>query len=157
MHLPPETWCPQVMTGPMISAFNDYNSQNPMTTNFSGCTDTCTGFIDAGGLAAQCSTIIGPVQYLVHTDNDFGSGTAPADDFLAESPFGVTFALGGTESETNGTQIKMVVSYTNASTVNCTGIKTQRTCSLRSATLRYPVRLQGKTLPLGNILADSTI
>jgi Protein of unknown function (DUF3176) len=147
----------QVMTGPMISAFNDYNSQNPMTTNFSGCTDTCTGFVNAGGLAAQCSTISGPVQYLLHTDNDFGGGDVPADDFLAESPFGVTFALGGSESETNGTQITMVVSYTNTSTVNCTGIKTQRTCTLRPATLRYPITLQGKTLSLGNILDDSTV
>jgi hypothetical protein len=147
----------QVMTGPMILAFNDYNSQNPMVTEFSGCNDTCTGFVDAGGLAAQCSTITGPVQYLLHTDNDFGSGSVPADEFLPESPFGVTFALEGAEAETNGTQITMVVSYTNSSTVNCTGIRTQRTCSLRPATLRYPITLRGETLSLGNILADSTV
>jgi hypothetical protein len=54
----------QVLTQPMISAFNDYNTQTPITQGFSGCKDSCSGYIEAGGLAAQCNTITGPVQYL---------------------------------------------------------------------------------------------
>ena len=54
----------QVMTQPMIVAFNGYNTQAPIISDFSGCRDKCQGFVEAGGLAAQCSTISGPVQYL---------------------------------------------------------------------------------------------
>jgi hypothetical protein len=131
-----------------------------MATNLSGCIGTCAGFVDAGGLATQCSTISGPITFLLVTDNDFGGGL-PADLFLAESPFGTTFTLGAAESEANGTSITVVVSYTesslNSSTTNCTGTMTQRTCSLRPATIRYPITLQGSTISLGNIVADSTV
>ena len=52
----------QLMTQPMISAFNSYNTQASINSGFSGCKDTCKGYIEAGGLAAQCTTITGPVQ-----------------------------------------------------------------------------------------------
>lgn len=146
----------QLMTGPMISAFNDFNSKNPMVANFSGCTGTCTGSVEAGGLATQCSTISGPVTYLLHADNDFGGGI-PESVFWPESPFGVNFTLEGAESETKGTQIKMTVWYTNNASSDCTGTMTLRTCSLRPATLKYPITLDGNILSLGNITADSNV
>jgi hypothetical protein len=52
----------QVLTQPMISAFNGYNTQAPITTGFSGCKDSCQGYVEAGGLATQCRTITGPIQ-----------------------------------------------------------------------------------------------
>jgi Protein of unknown function (DUF3176) len=146
----------QLMTGPMISAFNDFNSKNPIVANFSGCTESCTGFVNAGGLAAQCSTVSGPVTYLLHADNDFGGGI-PQDIFLPESPFGVNFTLEGVESETSGTRMTMTVWYTNNATSDCTGTMTLRSCTLRPASLRYPINLEGNVLSLGNIIEGSNI
>lgn len=145
----------QVMTQPMIAAFNDYNSQAPISTSFAGCTDTCTGFVDAGGLAAECTTISGPIAYLaaprLNASNDI-LDTA----FLAQSPFSVNFTLvpGGKASS----YISMIVAYTTgAHQASCSGTLTQRSCILRSATLRYPITLKNSTLELGNITSDATI
>jgi hypothetical protein len=146
----------QVMTGPMIRAFNDFNSRNPMVTNFSGCTGTCTGYVKAGGLATQCSTISGPVTFLLITDNDTGSGY-PESWFMAQSPFGTTFTLGAADPDPNGTSVTMVVSYTESYVNSCSGTMTQRTCSMRPATISYPITLQGDILSLGNIMTDSTV
>ncbi|KAE9377308.1 hypothetical protein N431DRAFT_331034 [Stipitochalara longipes BDJ] len=146
----------QLMTGPMISAFNDFNSKNQMITNFSGCTGTCTGTIDAGGLATRCSTISGPVTYLLQADNDEGGGI-PESIYMPESPFGANFTLEAAESETSGTSILMTVWYTNNATSDCTGTMTLRTCSLRPATLRYPITLEKNVLSLGNIVNDSVV
>lgn len=140
----------------MISAFNDFNSKNPMVTKFSGCTGTCTGAVNAGGLATQCSTISGPVTYLLQADNDEGGGISESI-YMPESPFGVNFTLEAAESETSGTSITMTVWYTNNATSDCTGIMTLRTCSLRPATLRYPITLEGNVLSLGNIIDDSVV
>jgi hypothetical protein len=51
----------------------------------------------------------------------------------------------------------MVVAYTSQPTGNCAGMRTQRTCSLRPATLRYPVQIQNGTLTLGNLATNATV
>jgi hypothetical protein len=46
------------MSVPMLNAFNAYTQRRPITHTFTGCrdTDTCTGVVQAGGFAADCST-----------------------------------------------------------------------------------------------------
>ncbi|KAE8444208.1 hypothetical protein EG329_000805 [Mollisiaceae sp. DMI_Dod_QoI] len=146
----------QVMTQPMIAAFNDYNSQAPITTSFTGCRDTCTGFVDAGGLAAECTTVTGPIAYLESPKNN---GTAVSNAaLLAQSPFSVNFTLVRETSITNGSYIIMMVSYTTgAQAKTCGGTLNVRTCKLLSATLSYPITLKNSTLTLGNITSDARI
>ncbi len=80
---------------------------------------------------------------------------------MAQSPFGTNFTLGAPDSNTNGASIMMVVSYTeasnNSSLGSCKGTMTQRTCSMRPATITHPIKLQGDIIPLGDIMTDSTI
>lgn len=146
----------QVMSQPMIAAFNDYNTQAPITNGFSGCIDTCTGFVNAGGLAAECTTISGPIAYLQNPKAN-ASNVAVPDAFLAQSPFNVNFTLGA-QDDMNASYILMIVSYTtDAHASNCGGTLIQRSCKLRSATLRYPITLKNSTLELGNITSDARI
>ena len=152
------------MTQPMIAAFNDYNQQTPITSGFTGCKDTCEGFVEAGGLAAQCSTVTGPVQYL--TPYTLGVGGGP-DGTMAptllqyDSPFSVNFTLVGRDidynNQTNGTQIFMITAFSDNPTGYCAATRTQRTCSLRPATLRYPVTIQNGTLTLGDLTNVATV
>ena len=58
---------------------------------------------------------------------------------------------------TNGTQIFMIVAYSQNPTGLCAATRTQRTCSLRPATLRYPVTIQNGTLTLGDLTKDATV
>lgn len=154
----------QLMTQPMIAAFNDYNTQASITSGFSGCKDSCKGSVEAGGLAAQCSTITGPVQYLTPYALSVGQGpdgTLPPDLLQYDSPFSVNFTLMGqgtdNNNKINGTQIFMIVAYSQKPTGTCAATRTQRTCSLRPATLRYPVTIQNGTLTLGDLTKDATV
>ncbi|KAG0650828.1 hypothetical protein D0Z07_2842 [Hyphodiscus hymeniophilus] len=161
-YQPARSSAQQVMTQPMIAAFNDYNTQAPITTGFDGCKDSCEGFIEAGGLAVQCSTISGPVQYLQGSSEGPDSTLIDPVLFAYDSPFNVNFTLvpvsaGVNENVTNNTQIMMVVAYTNQSTTACTGNRVQRTCSLRPATLKYHVTITNGSLDLGDITTDATV
>ena len=138
----------QVMTQPMISAFNGYNSRSPINTGFSGCNGSCTGYVDAGGFSANCSTISGPIIYAFD-----GS----ANQALA--PFNVNFTIND-GSLNSSTSITMALAYTNNSGGGedlCSATRTERICTLTPSTLRYPVSLQGNTLTLGDILGGSTV
>ncbi|KAN0099206.1 hypothetical protein V8E51_012981 [Hyaloscypha variabilis] len=128
----------QVMTQPMISVFNDYNRQAPIITTFSGCNGTCTGWVDAGGLAATCNTTSFPITVEMSYDT------------LAKpiSMFGVSFNFPGPV---------MTVAYTNNSNSNaCSGTRTERACLLLSATLRYPITLTGNIVTIGDVLNDGS-
>jgi len=129
----------QVMTQPMISVFNYYTSQAAIVTDFSGCNGTCTGYIDAGGLSAACNASSFPMQ-LAMTEESVGK---------AVSMFSVSFGFDG--------MLSMVVAYTNNSNnTECSATRTERTCVLRSATLRYPITLTGKALTIGDVFANGT-
>lgn len=133
------------MQEPMISALNDYNSHAPIITNFSGCdnTSTCTGYVEAGGLAAKCNTVSVPTRFPISGD----IGTA--------SPFSVE-ALYSTVANASD-QIKLSITYTNNSDLgSCSGISTHKICYLAPATLKYPVTLSGNTLTLGDVLRNGT-
>lgn len=136
----------QVMTQPMISAFNGYNQRTAIDTGFSGCNGSCTGYVDAGGFSANCSTISGPIIYELGDIED------------SVAPFNVNFTANEATLNTSST-ITMSLSYTNSSggRDNCNGTRTERVCQLSPATLRYPVNLQGNTLTFGDILGGSEV
>jgi hypothetical protein len=76
-----------------------------------------------------------------------------------DSAFKVNFTLQGQVGDgtvANNTQIFMQVAYSNNPTGNCAANRTQRTCSLRPATLRYPVTIQNGTLTLGDLTTNAT-
>ena len=133
----------QVMTQPMISAFNQFNSQSPIVTGFAGCKDTCNGYVEAGGLSARCNTTTGPVFYNI--GGEAGSSAAP---------FSASFSL-QQRSENTSSRLILNVAYTDNSGA-CTGTRTERTCSLAPATLRYPVKLVGDVVTLGDALLNGS-
>lgn len=139
----------QVMTQPMILAFNDYNSQAPIdASRFSGCKGTCTGYVEAGGLSAQCTTATGPIWYNL------------VDSFLnSASPFSVNFLLIPQPDTPTPppVYIQMNVAFTsNSNADSCVGVYTQRKCNLVSATMRYPIDITENTITIGDILGSGT-
>ncbi|KAH8822087.1 hypothetical protein F5884DRAFT_769927 [Xylogone sp. PMI_703] len=144
----------QVMMAPMISAFDSYNSQTPINTTgyFSGCKDTCVGYVEAGGLSAKCNATSGPIKYSIY--QSVGE---------AASPFGVNFSINpftllNPSNTSTSSYITMDVAYTNNSSnpADCSGVRTERTCYLYPATLRYPVNITGNILTIGDMLSDGT-
>lgn len=73
----------QVMSQPMFSVFKDYNSKSPIKPWLSGCRGSCTGFIEEGGLAAQCNSTTAPISYLANKSSERTG--------KPESPFSVSF------------------------------------------------------------------
>ncbi len=75
-----------VMTQPMIAVLDDYNQNAPITQGFSGCTDSCTGIVQAGGFTTNCTTATGPVDdsFIIQQGNTVGQTV---------SPFNVTWSL----------------------------------------------------------------
>ncbi|KAH8807889.1 hypothetical protein F5884DRAFT_790385 [Xylogone sp. PMI_703] len=145
----------QVMTQPMIAAFNDHNSQTPIQQTSWGCNDTCVGFVEAGGLAAKCNSTTRPVEY------SWQGGKVGA---LSSSPFNVNFSIVASAAPSNSSyfgkpsQIIMNVGYTNNSGyTNCTGLRTETTCYLSSATLRYPINVTRNVLTIGDVLNSEAI
>ncbi|PQE06655.1 hypothetical protein CJF31_00009801 [Rutstroemia sp. NJR-2017a BVV2] len=142
-----------LMTQPMLDVFNDFNSRSPITTGFSGCNDTCTGYVDAGGLSAICNT----------TSRSFGFKDLVANPFYTLSPFSVSWGMQrptGTYSNSTASSITMQVVYTtnsNSSDYDCTGTLVTRSCFLAPATMRYPVKITNNTLTLGDVLADGKV
>lgn len=135
----------QVMTQPMISAFNDYNSQAPISaSSFTGCKGTCTGYVEAGGLSAQCVTATGPVWYNLGGSN-----------FESVYPFNVNFQLmEPSDSSTPGPiSLLMNIGFTNNSDRNsCRGVYTAKNCTLVASTMRYPINITGNALTIGDVL-----
>jgi hypothetical protein len=99
----------QVMTQPMVAAYNAFNSQAPMSSGWQGCNGTCTGFVDAAGLAARCNSTTGPVAFNMTKPN------------VAWTPFGVDFVLAEGESEKLASQIIMSLTFTSG-TSDCQGL-----------------------------------
>lgn len=140
-----------VMSSAMISAFNDYNSQVPLNVSSLGLDGNynLTGFIDAAGLSARCTSVSTPVDY---------SGWLYSTIISPISPFSVAFAM--LESNANASsQIVMNIAYTNGSNGSssaCTGMRTEKVCFLSPATLRYPVTVTGSTLTLGDAVLNGS-
>ncbi|KAH8799720.1 hypothetical protein F5884DRAFT_115560 [Xylogone sp. PMI_703] len=147
----------QVMTTPMISVFNDYNSQTPINVSFTGCKHTCTGYIAAAGLAAKCNTISGPIRY---NFTDYSAQVV--------SPFSAQVSLKSPifkepPALNVSSQMLLQIAYTfnsNGSIENseCEGTRTERNCTLLPATVRYPVTIvNGSILTLEDIVNNATV
>ncbi|PQE28098.1 hypothetical protein CJF32_00005849 [Rutstroemia sp. NJR-2017a WRK4] len=143
-----------LMTQPMLEAFNDFNSRSPITTGFSGCNDTCVGYIDAGGVSAMCNTTSRPIDYRVLEDSAYS----------VLSPFSVSWGLegvaGNDPSNFTTTFITMQVTWTTNSSNNdsdWTGVLNRRSCFLTPATLQYPVKISDNTLTLLDVLAGGKV
>jgi hypothetical protein len=83
----------------------------------------------------------------------------PEDDpafFNQDSPFSVTWDL-DQGSPTRASSIELHVVYTTNSTASCSGIRVQRDCILRPATLQYPVQLENGVLTLGVLVTNMTV
>ncbi|KAM3086418.1 hypothetical protein ACMFMG_000553 [Clarireedia jacksonii] len=144
-----------LMTQPMTAAFNDFNSGRLITTGFSGCNDTCTGYVDAGGLSAICNTTSGPADFeaLSHVVG------------ATRSPFSVSWGIQGTSGmgpdnyTTN--YITMEVVYTTKAWYDdnymCQGTTIKRSCYLVPATLRYPVKITNNSLVLDDMLLNGQV
>jgi hypothetical protein len=142
-----------LMTQPMTGVFNDFNSRTPITTGFSGCNGTCTGYVDAGGLSAICNTTSRPIDFR----------DVEAYDGKSLSPFSVSWGIQGSTgsdpSNYTASYITMQVVYTTNSdnATACTGTLVTRSCYLAPATMQYPVTITNNTLTLGDVLVDGKV
>lgn len=137
-----------VMSLPMCSVLNDYNSKAPINPPLSGCLGNCTGFIEAGGLAAQCNSTTAPIRYLT-------VGIV----FKEESPFSVSFELPRSDIFDHHTPpiIANIAYSENSNETSCEAIRTETTCTLASATIRYPVTISQGVIRLGDTSSSSVV
>ncbi|KAM0257180.1 hypothetical protein ACHAQJ_004541 [Trichoderma viride] len=155
-------WSPAVLVSsismklPMLSAFGGYNSKSPITHNFTGCADTCTGIVRASGFKTNCSTStyeFNPWSFLEH-----------ASDAAAEptSPFNVSWNINLDRTNTIPAYITSLAYYAHDTApfpyTTCTSsMMTLRYCHLHSATLEYPVQLQGNNLTFTGAIDNLTV
>jgi hypothetical protein len=161
-----------VMNVTFAEIFNQYLTRSPITTTFTGCVGSCVGTIKAAGLALECSEESIPWSNLwsnltnVSTEYTVFSSTfewQPASH-LGELPdpaaqidpaslypyinFNLSYAIGriATPSLSNGlpygTPQGTQIPWT------CNGTMITKHCSMRSATLDYPITLVNNTVHL---------
>lgn len=136
-------WMEGVMTQPMFSALNDYNSKSLIKPPMSKCRGNCTGYIHAGGLAAQCNSTTAPAVYL--------DSKTPETILTYESPFSISFRLDDPETFERPPPIVADIVYSERSNeATCEAIRTHRTCHLFSATITYPVTIIQSAITLGD-------
>jgi hypothetical protein len=130
----------QVMTQPMLEAFNAYNSRSLITTGWDGCDGSCTGFVEGAGLAAMCTATSGPFSYPLDIPGK------PITTFSAIWGFG--------RDSLWPTQILMNISFATGDGK----VRTDRACHLAPATLRYPITITAnKTLEVGDVMSQGAV
>lgn len=129
----------QLMTDPMVVVFNAYNRRDsiPAAGVFSGCRNgaNCTGFVEAGGLAPECNTTRHNVTYwAADTMNMSNVGQT-------ESSFSIVWDLDGAISN-DLAPITLNIAFSRAVNLSTlTFERTEHSCLLYSATLRYNIML----------------
>lgn len=130
----------QLMTDPMVAVFNAYNSRDSIVTAgaFSGCPigANCTGLIDAAGLAPECNTTTRNITY-------WGDQTLTTSNVgQTESPFSIVWGLGATDG-TGPAPITLDIVFSRSlnSSQELLFLRTEHSCRLYSATLRYNMTL----------------
>lgn len=142
-------WMEGVMTQPMFSVLNDYNSKSLIKPPMSECRGNCTGFIEAGGLAAQCNSTTAPAVYLYNK---------PENILKYESPFSISFKLDDPYTFERPPPIVADIVYSDKSNeTTCEATRTHRTCHIYSATIRYPVTISQSAINLGDISENSSV
>lgn len=136
------------MTQPMISVMTDYNSKSLIKPPMSECRGNCTGFIEAGGLAAQCNSSTSPRGY------PYSSSTM----FKYNADFSISFELKDLDMFERPPSIVADIDYRHSSNeTSCEAIRTHRTCYLSSTTIRYPVTISQGVISLGDTFSNSSV
>lgn len=136
-----------VMTQPMFSVLNDYNRKSLINPPMSECRGNCTGFIEAGGLAAQCNSTTSPAVYLYQNPVIL----------KYESPFSIFFKMQELSVERPPSIVADIVYSENSNETSCEAIRTHRICYLSSATIRYPVTISQGAISLGDTSSNSSV
>lgn len=145
-------WMEGVMTQPMLSVLNDYNSKSLIKPPMSECRGNCTGFIEAGGLAAQCSSTTSPFEYIYYNINN------TTLEYETKTTFSISFELKDSDMLDRPPPIVADIVYSEKSNeANCEAIRTHRTCYLSSATIRYPVTISQGVVSLGDTFSNSSV
>jgi hypothetical protein len=160
-----------VMNQTFVQVFNSYLTRAPITTDFSGCVGTCTGEIKAAGLKFDCldessyqdfnsSSIVNASTALFSSDFKWipstdmeglaigynGSLPFPAFPFIDWS---LQYATGRTAVSNPSTAVHPDQSLTPVDgALTCNGTLITKRCSIRSATIVYPVTMINSTVSL---------
>jgi hypothetical protein len=164
----------QLMNPSFAQVVNDYTTRSPITTNFTGCVGDCYGSVKAAGLAVNCSmdTVLWNSSQSIQPDGYSGDDNlfTLAFDFIPATIFGMDSDRQLTDPFPNEPFIKFRLQYVIGRTATppatpelqpyqifhnvpggvgfCNGTRVLKTCSMRSATLLYPVHLVNSTISL---------
>lgn len=163
-----------VMNQTFAQVVNSYIIGENITSSFTGCTGKCSGTVKAAGLAIDCSSKsvpwstnkTGDATHVIFSSNftmipgtfggvpeDYG-GTGTVNpfpgtpfvqfDLLSVSGRVAPFVAEGTPGGTNGGP----AGGGEELQAFCNGTMVRKTCSLRSATLDYPIEMDNGTISL---------
>ena len=160
---------PFVMTQSTADAVNGYTTRAPITADFAGCDGTCSGIVKVAGLAVNCTENEVPWNsaeanfnvstVFQSTFNWWPGGSFRQSNYSSnwtEGPFPDTpiidfqLVYGKGRVAGVGTGGGAAESPINApgAFVGCSGTLIMKRCSMRSATLEYPVQLENNTISL---------
>ncbi|TKA83976.1 hypothetical protein B0A55_00219 [Friedmanniomyces simplex] len=123
---------------PTVQSFYDGHS---VSANYSGCPrdGICTGWLQGAGLAVNCSSYSAP--YNITPAIPFNASTDPAVEGSDIFTTGFTWSAQGPGNFTLNTQYKDTSSL--APFPECSGMLTVQNCTLKAATVQYPVIVNG--------------
>lgn len=158
-----------VMNQSFAQVVNSYSNRDPIITQFTGCVGQCSGTVKAAGLAVNCSMdsvpwttfenltesnptvfssvfnwirsdMVGPVTYTNGTD------PFPNEAFI---DFNLTYAVGRVANqEPLGGGVMDNARGQPGKYESCNGTLMMKRCSMRSATLEYPITLVNNTVAI---------
>jgi hypothetical protein len=140
---------PSTITGPFSDILKQYNNRQLINITNVGCQGTCTGKLLGAGYDIQCwnQSIPGSITPNLTREN--------ASKRYDITPFDSSFAY--SYNETDNVVIKFNVTYKGESKLEASWTMSQ--CTLRPATVEYPVLLTNDTItldPAGSWKTDRT-
>jgi hypothetical protein len=150
-----------VMNQTFAQVVNAYTTRAPITTAFTGCVGNCSGTIKAAGLAVNCS--IDAIPW--NSNQSWSTG----DDVFISAFNWIPAQLFGTDPFPNDPLIDFNLQYITGRSASpeavgsgvldsavdyqgglgyCNGTRMMKRCSMRSATLVYPILLVNNTLSI---------
>lgn len=139
----------QLMLQPIMNILNNYNRQTPIQPKLGGCQGNCTEYIEASGLTAQCNTTTINVHY-------------PANESLSNlaipsTPFSVAFNYHVYMPDKLAQTCLSIAYSQNSQWSDCSEARTEVSCMLSPATLRYPVNMRNGAVTLGDALGSDSV
>ena len=166
-----------VMNATFADIFNQYVTRAPITTTFTGCVGSCVGTIKAAGLALECSHETALWSNIENVNNEttvFASNFEwlPAQH-LGEMPdpaaqidpatlypyisFNLSYAIGRIATPSLSPGLPYGAPQGSQVPWQCNGTMVTKRCSMRSATLDYPVTLVNNTIHLSGNSSSFTV